>query len=142
MTRSGGSIPVNKPSDPFCVKTTPSGHQPPRAASVRPMVLFFLFSRDPLTLGSRLIWVWIWSSVLRQKRESPNRALSFLVPRLRRGSIRFAQLSREGHTLPSRALPMPAFPPLRVPVFVLHQKRRDDPLQSERTFDSLGDFGV
>ena len=29
----------------------------------------------------------------------------FLVPRLRRDMIRFAQ-TREGHTLPSRALPM------------------------------------
>ena len=45
---------------PNHVRITPLGHRPLQAASGRPMVLFFLFSRDPLTLGSRLMLL-VWN---------------------------------------------------------------------------------
>ena len=49
---------------PIHVKTRPQGHVAAQAPPHRPATLFFLFSRDPLTLGSRLIGelVWIWGA--------------------------------------------------------------------------------
>ena len=58
-----------------------------------------------------------------QKRESPNRTLSFLAPRLRRGTIRCAQ-TRKRTPVPSRALPMLTCQPVRIPDSLLHQKER------------------
>ena len=74
------------------------------------MTLFFLFSRDPLTLGSRLIEkrVRIWIGQVHQKRGFRKEA-PFLVPRLRREMIRCAQ-TRKRTPVPSRALPMQTFP--------------------------------
>ena len=40
---------------PYHVKTRPQGHVAAQAPPHRPATLFFLFRRDPLKLGSRLI---------------------------------------------------------------------------------------
>ena len=86
------------------------------------------FPRDPASAAAE-----VKSLLPHQKGENPIRILSFLMPHLRRGRIRFAQIQREGHTLPSRALPMRTWNLVRILIAPL-RKSNGHPDRGGRSF--------